>query len=162
MAKKASASVQRVREALTAAGVETEVQELSSSTRTALEAAEAVGCEVAQIVKSLILKGEGSGNLYLVLTSGRNRLCVEYVAELAGEPVAMADAVSVRERTGFAVGGVPPLAHREALTAIVDEDLLAHDKIWAAAGSPSALFMLTPDELLRITGGRPARVATSV
>ena len=161
MGRKSSGSVQRVRDALAAAGVVTEVQELEASTRTAQEAAEAVGCEVAQIVKSLILKGEASGTLYLVLASGRNRVCVDSVAELAGEPVAMADAVSVRERTGFAIGGVPPLAHREPLAAIVDEDLISHNVIWAAAGSPSALFRLTPAELLRITGGSTARVATT-
>ncbi len=160
MSKKSSVSVQRVRDALAAAMVETEVQELAASTRTAREAADAVGCDVGQIVKSLILKGEASGELYLVLTSGRNRVCVETVATLAGEQVGMADAASVREKTGFAIGGVPPLGHREPVTAFVDEDLLGHGVVWAAAGSPNALFRLTPSELLRVTGGTVARIGT--
>jgi prolyl-tRNA editing enzyme YbaK/EbsC (Cys-tRNA(Pro) deacylase) len=119
-----------------------------------------VGCGVGQIVKSLILKGETTGELYLVLTSGSNRVCVDTVAALAGEPVVMADAGSVREKTGFAIGGVPPLAHREPVRAFVDEELLAHDALWAAAGSPNALFRLAPAELLRITGGTVARIGT--
>lgn len=160
MSKKSSASVQRVRDALAAAMVETEVQELAASTRTAREAADAVGCDVGQIVKSLILKGEASGELYLVLTSGSNRVCVETVATLAGEPVGMADAASVREKTGFAIGGVPPLGHREPVRAFVDEDLLGHGVVWAAAGSPNALFRLTPGELLRVTGGTVARIGS--
>jgi len=161
MAKKSGGSVQRVRDALAAAGVQTEVQELAASSRTALEAADAVGCDVGQIVKSLILKGETSGELFLVLTSGRNRVCVDKVSSLTGEPVGMADAASVREKTGFAIGGVPPLAHREPVRAFVDEDLLGYAEIWAAAGSPYALFRLTPEELLRITGGTRARIGTA-
>lgn len=160
MAKKSGGSVQRVRDALAAAGVRTEVQELAASARTAREAADAVGCDVGQIVKSLILKGETSGELFLVLTSGRNRVCVDKVRVLVGEPVGMADASSVREKTGFAIGGVPPLAHREPVRAFVDEDLLGYADIWAAAGSPNSLFRLTPDELLRITGGTAARIGT--
>lgn len=160
MAKKTSASVQRVRDALAAAGLDNEVRVLESSTRTAMEAAEAVGCELGQIVKSLVLKGEESGGLFLVLTSGSNRVCVDRVASLAGEPVVMADAATVREKTGFAVGGVPPLAHREPVRAFVDEQLLGHAHIWAAAGSPNALFCLTPEELLRLTSGTPAIIGT--
>lgn len=159
MAKKPSASVQRVRDALAAAEIRAEVQELASSTRTAQEAADVVGCGVGQIVKSLILKGGGSGRLYLMLTSGSNRLCVAKAAALAGEEVGMADAASVREQTGFAIGGVPPLGHLTPLTTFIDRDLLAHDAIWAAAGSPNTLFRLTPDDLKRITSGTVADVA---
>ncbi|BCS52833.1 YbaK/EbsC family protein [Geobacter sp. SVR] len=159
MSKKSSASVQRVREALTAAGLDNEVQELAASTRSAVEAADAVGCDVAQIVKSLVLKGATSGELFLVLTSGGNRVCLERIKNLAGEEVAMADAGSVRERTGFAIGGVPPLGHLAPLQALIDQDLMAHAVIWAAAGSPNALFHLTPEDLVRITGGTVAVVA---
>ncbi len=159
MTKKVSASVQRVRDALAAAGLDNEVQELSASTRSAMEAAIAVGCDVAQIVKSLIVKGASSGELFLVLTSGANRVCLDKVAALAGEAVAMAEAGSVRERTGFAIGGVPPLGHLEPIKAFIDQDLMAHAVIWAAAGSPNALFHLAPKDLLRITGGTVTSVA---
>ncbi|HEY5973531.1 MAG TPA: YbaK/EbsC family protein, partial [Geobacteraceae bacterium] len=105
------------------------------------------------------LKGTQSGELYLVLTSGRNRVCVATVAGLAGEPVAMADAPTVRERTGFAIGGVPPLGHLQPLKIYLDQDLLACPVVWAAAGSPNALFHITPADLARITAGEVTRVA---
>ena len=157
--KKTGGSVQRVREALATAGLANEVQELADSTRSARDAALAVGCDVAQIVKSLVMKGAVSGKLFLVLTSGGNRVCVERVATLAGEEVVMADAALVREWTGFAIGGVPPLGHLKPLPTFIDEDLTAHRVVWAAAGSPHALFHLTPDDLLRITGGMVTAVA---
>jgi prolyl-tRNA editing enzyme YbaK/EbsC (Cys-tRNA(Pro) deacylase) len=144
---------------LTAAGLNNEVQVLSDSTRSAAEAASAVGCDVAQIVKSLVVRGESTSTLFLVLTSGANRVSLPRVAALVGEAVAMADAASVRSRTGFAIGGVPPLGHLEPLRCLVDRDLLGHAVIWAAAGSPNALFHLTPEELLRITGATVADVA---
>lgn len=156
---KKSGSVQRVRDALAAAGVAGAVQELTVSTRSAQEAADAVGCDVAQIVKSLVMKGEESNRLLLVLTSGSNRVCAGRVAELAGEPVAMADATTVRAQTGFAIGGVPPLGHLQPLTAFIDRDLMQHAIIWAAAGAPNALFPLVPADLLRISGGLVADVA---
>lgn len=159
MAKKGIGGVQRVREALAAAGLDNEVQELAASTRTAAEAAAAVGCLVAQIVKSLVFRGETSGRPYLVLASGRNRVSMALLAEVAGEPVGMADAAFTRERTGFAIGGVPPLGHREPLITFIDADLLQFPQLWAAAGSPYALFHLTPDDLQRLTGGRVAALA---
>lgn len=159
MSRKISASVQRVRDALLAAGIASEVQELSTSTRTAHEAADAVGCTVGQIVKSLIVKGAASGKLYLVLTSGANRLCTRKVAALAGEEIGMADARSVRDYTGFAIGGVPPLGHLNPMTSFIDNTLLGLGAVWAAAGSPNALFRLTPPELERITGGTAAEIA---
>ena len=159
MAKKGIGGVQRVREALATAGVASKIQELADSTRSAPEAADAVGCAVGQIIKSLVFRGETSSRGYLVLASGANRVCLARLTELAGEPVAMADARFVREMTGFAIGGVPPLGHREPLTTLVDQDLLDWPQLWAAAGAPNALFPLTPEELLRITGGTPAEVA---
>jgi prolyl-tRNA editing enzyme YbaK/EbsC (Cys-tRNA(Pro) deacylase) len=159
MAKKGIGGVQRVREALATAGVASKIQELADSTRSAPEAADAVGCAVGQIIKSLVFRGETSSRGYLVLVSGANRVSLVRLVELAGEPVAMADARFVREMTGFAIGGVPPLGHREPLTTLVDQDLLDWPQLWAAAGAPNALFPLTPEELLRITGGTPAEVA---
>ncbi|MDD2852049.1 MAG: YbaK/EbsC family protein [Desulfuromonadaceae bacterium] len=159
MPKKSSSSVQRVRDALTAAGLNNEVQELPTSTRSAVEAADAVGCNVAQIVKSLILKGVTSCELFLVLTSGGNRISLERIAAMAGEKVAMADAATVREKTGFAIGGVPPLGYLQPLKVYIDQDLMGHGVIWAAAGSPNALFHLAPSDLVRITGGMIVHVA---
>ena len=151
--------MQRVRDALAALGLDNEVQELAASTRSAAEAASAVGCNVAQIVKSLVVRGSVSGELVLVLTSGSNRVCMDKVAALAGEPAGMAEAAVVRERTGFAIGGVPPLGHLQPMKTFIDRDLLAHAVIWAAAGAPNALFHLSPQDLLRMTGGEVATVA---
>ncbi len=153
MSKKTSNSVQRVRDALVAAGLDNEVKELSVSTRSALEAATAVGCEVGQIVKSLAVKGVGTGEVFMVLVNGSDRLSLEKVTALVGEEVVMADAGAVREQTGFAIGGVPPLGHLKTLKIYIDEKLMDHAVIWAAAGSPNALFHLSPDDLVRITGG---------
>lgn len=139
-------------------GVRLTVSELPASTRTAPDAAAAVGCEVAQIAKSLIFMGKGSGAGYLVIASGANRVDEKLVAGLAGEPVAMAKPDFVRELTGFAIGGVPPVGHATPLKCFLDEDLFGLEEIWAAAGTPNALFRLTPDELLRITDGVRAAV----
>lgn len=152
-------SVERVREALRAAGLEAAVQELSESTRTAPEAAAAVGCQVAQIVKSLVFRGGHTGRALLALVSGKNRASEEKLAALHGEPILRADAAFVREQTGFAVGGVPPLGHTTPLATLVDRDLLAFAEVWAAAGSPFAVFRITPTELLRVTGGQVADLA---
>jgi prolyl-tRNA editing enzyme YbaK/EbsC (Cys-tRNA(Pro) deacylase) len=151
-----SQSVQRVREALSALGVEARVEVLADSTRTAAEAAAAVGCGVGQIVKSLVFRGEASGRVLLALVSGPNRADEARLAALFGEPVARAEAGFVRERTGFAIGGVPPVGHREAPAVVVDRDLLAFPVVWAAAGSPHAVFAVAPGELARITGGQVA------
>lgn len=159
MSKKSGGSVHRVRDALAALGLDNEVQELAASTRSAAEAAAAVGCDVGQIVKSLVVRGSVSGELVLVLTSGRNRVCMEKLAARAGEPVGMAEAAMVRERTGFAIGGIPPLGHLRPMKAFIDQDLLEHTIIWAAAGAPNALFHLSPADLVRMTGGEVAIVA---
>lgn len=149
-------SVQRIREAIATLGLATEVQELSQSTRTAQEAAAAVGCSVGQIVKSLVFRGSVSGRPLLALVSGVNRASEVRLEALLGEKVERADAAFVRDRTGFAIGGVPPIGHPERLTVIVDRDLLAFDVVWAAAGSPFAVFRVSPTELVRITGGAVA------
>jgi prolyl-tRNA editing enzyme YbaK/EbsC (Cys-tRNA(Pro) deacylase) len=151
-------SVARVVAALEAHGLPARVRELDRSTRTAGEAAEAVGCDVAQIVKSLVFRGAASHRPVLVVASGANRVDEAKVAGLLGEAVGKADAAYVREHTGFAIGGVAPLAHPEPITAFVDEDLLAEERVWAAAGSPNALFDLSPQELVAVAGARVADV----
>ena len=149
-----SASAQRVQEALEAKGVALKVMELPGSTRTAQEAAYAAGCEIGQIVKSLIFKGSNSGEAVLVLTSGSNRVDEARVSEELGEPLGLADADFVRETTGFAIGGVAPVGHRSEISTYIDDDLMGYEFIWAAAGTPRAIFKLSPGELVRITGGK--------
>jgi len=152
-------SAQRVQDALTARGLDTKVVELTSTARSAAEAAVAVGCEVGQIAKSLVFRGTSSGRGILVVASGANRVDVGRVEELLGEKLAKADAEFVRAETGFAIGGVPPIGHDRPLTTVIDEDLLRYDRIWAAAGHPNAVFPATPAELVAMTGGRVARTA---
>jgi prolyl-tRNA editing enzyme YbaK/EbsC (Cys-tRNA(Pro) deacylase) len=152
-------SAQRVQDALTARGFTNQVVELEATARSAAEAAAAVGCEVGQIAKSLVFRGAGSGRAVLVIASGANRVDLAKVAALVGEPLDRADAELVRARTGFAIGGIPPLGHAEPLLTVIDEDLLRHARIWAAAGHPNAVFPLTPDELVRMTGGQVAKTA---
>lgn len=155
----ANQSLDRVRQALQAAGLQAEVVELPDSTRTASEAALAVGCQVAQIVKSLVFRGIRSDRAYLVLTSGSNRVDTSKLQRELGEPVEMADPQFVRDRTGFSIGGVAPVGHQQPVTALIDRDLLDHDQIWAAAGTPHAVFRLTPAELQQLVGDRIAEVA---
>ena len=123
------------------------------STRTAIEAAQAVGCSVGQIVKSLVFKGAQSHMPLLALVSGANRVNEKRLGLLVGEEIEKADADFVRQHTGFAVGGVPPVGHAERLATFIDRDLLQYDEIWAAAGSPHAVFRLTPDDLQKMTVG---------
>ena len=153
-----SPSAQKVQDALAARGLALTVVELPQSTRTAAEAAQAVGCVVGQIVKSIIFRAAETNRPVLVLTSGANRVSEQAVAALLGEPLAKADPDFVRVRTGFVIGGVPPVGHAEPPVTFIDEDLLAYAEIWAAAGTPNAVFGLTPQDLLAITEGKVARV----
>ena len=148
-----SASAQKVQDALAELGMTLQVVELPGSTRTAVEAAQAVGCQVGQIVKSLVFRAAQSDRPVLVVASGANRVNETRLEPLLGEPIGKADADYVRQRTGFAIGGVPPLAHAEPLQIFIDQDLLQYREIWAAAGTPHAAFCLTPAELLKMTGG---------
>lgn len=148
-----STSAQRVQDALDAAGISRHVRELSSSTRTAEDAANTLGCEVGQIAKSLIFRGRESGEPILLIVSGSNRVDVARAAAAVGEELAKADAEFVREKTGYAIGGVPPVGHAAAVRTYIDQDLLAYDQIWAAAGTPRAVFALTPAQLVQLTGG---------
>ncbi len=153
-----SPSAQRVQELLLARGVRARVIEFAESTRTAQEAAERAGCTLGQIVKSLIFMGKVSRKPILVLTSGANRVDEKRLAEYAAEPVIRADADFVRAVTGFAIGGVPPLGHAQQMETYLDEDLLQYKTVWAAAGTPNAIFELTPTELQRITQAKVLRV----
>jgi prolyl-tRNA editing enzyme YbaK/EbsC (Cys-tRNA(Pro) deacylase) len=148
-----SPSAQRVQAALAAHGLGLTVVELPQSTRTAAEAAAAVGCTVGQIAKSLIFRGKESNQPVLVIASGSNRVDEKSVAEHLGQALGKADADFVRARTGFVIGGVPPVGHSERLVTFIDKDLLGYDVIWAAAGTPNAVFQLTPADLVALTGG---------
>jgi prolyl-tRNA editing enzyme YbaK/EbsC (Cys-tRNA(Pro) deacylase) len=154
-----SASAQRVQDALAARGFPLAVRELARPTRSAAEAALALGCRVDQIAKSLVFRGVPSERFVLVIASGANRVDEAKVAALRGEAVAKADAAFVRARTGFAIGGVPPIGHADPPETLLDEDLFRWDEIWAAAGTPNSIFKLTPAELVAMTQGRVARIA---
>jgi prolyl-tRNA editing enzyme YbaK/EbsC (Cys-tRNA(Pro) deacylase) len=134
------------------------VSTFPDGTRTAADAAAAIGCDVAQIVKSLVFRKQSGGAL-LVLTSGRNRVDEAKVGELVAEPIAKADAAFVREVTGYAIGGVPPAGHPAPIDTLVDRDLLPLGEVWAAAGTPRTVFPIGADDLVRLTGGRVADVA---
>ncbi|RIH89670.1 YbaK/EbsC family protein [Calidithermus roseus] len=150
-----SSSAQKVQDALHERGFgELRVVEMPASTRTAQEAAEAVGCSVGQIVKSLIFRGAESGRPYLLLVSGSNRVDEARVGERLGERLERARPEWVREVTGFAIGGVPPVGHATPLEALIDPDLLQYEQVWAAAGTPNAVFALSPQQLVALTGGR--------
>ena len=154
MSSELSASARRVQGALERLGFRYQVVELPRTTRSAAEAAEAVGCQVAQIAKSLVFKGRASGRPILVIASGANRVDERALGELVGEPIGKADADFVRQATGFAIGGVAPVGHVRPVRTFIDEDLLRHDAIWAAAGTPNAVFCLAPADLVAMTGGR--------
>ena len=158
MTKPLSPSSQKVQDSLNALGYDYTVLESEGHTKTAQQAADVVGCDVAQIVKSLIFKGQASGKPILVLTSGANRVDESRISAYAGEAIGRADPEFVRNVTGFAIGGVPPIAHAQESTTYLDEDLLQYATIWAAAGTPNSLFELTPAALQEMTGGRVVNV----
>lgn len=139
-------------------GFSNEVVELPDSTRTAQEAANAIGCEVGQIAKSIIFKLESSEVALLVVASGINRIDETKIEAIVGEKIGKADAKFVKMQTGFVIGGVAPIGHERELVILVDEDLLQYKTIWAAAGHPKAVFQLTPDELVKLTNGKVVAV----
>jgi prolyl-tRNA editing enzyme YbaK/EbsC (Cys-tRNA(Pro) deacylase) len=158
MSSSLSPSAQKVQAALAARGFTLQVVELPQSTRTSAEASAAAGCTVGQIAKSIVFRAATSDRPVLVIASGANRVNESAMAVLVGEPLAKADADFVRARTGFVIGGVPPVGHAESLITFIDEDLLQFAEIWAAAGTPNAVFRLTPEELVRLTEGKVAKV----
>lgn len=158
MGETLSAGALKVQEALRTFGLTTQVIHMPQTTRTAQEAAQTIGCSVSQIVKSILFKGTASGKPILVLASGVNRVSERIIVELVGEPIAKADAEFVREQSGFAIGGVPPLAHRVTPRTFIDRDLFQYEEAWAAAGSPFEVFRVTAPELTQMTGGEVIKV----
>jgi prolyl-tRNA editing enzyme YbaK/EbsC (Cys-tRNA(Pro) deacylase) len=154
MADELSASAQKIQDILAESGYPLKVLELPGSTRTAVDAAQAIGCQVGQIVKSIIFKAKRSQQPVLVIASGSNRVNEKRIEAQIGEPLGKADAEFVRSKTGFAIGGVPPLGHLESLKTFIDQDLFQYEEIWAAAGTPHAVFRLTPQILHELTGGQ--------
>jgi len=147
-------SAQRVQNKLSELGHANQVLELADSTRTAQEAADAIGCDVAQIAKSIIFRLAGSDKPLLVVASGGNRVNEKQIAKRIGEKLVKADADYVLEHTGFVIGGVAPIGHSEPVMTLIDEDLFAFQTLWAAAGHPKAVFELSPAELVQMTGGQ--------
>ncbi|WP_022728212.1 YbaK/EbsC family protein [Fodinicurvata sediminis] len=141
----------RVQQALAAHGLDCDIRSFPEGTRTAQEAASAIGCSVAQIAKSLIFRLPERDEALLVVASGVNRVDEGKLEQLLGQAVAKADAAFVREKTGYAIGGVPPVGHSQQPRILLDQDLKLHSEIWAAAGTPNAVFRLTPAELAKVT-----------
>jgi len=152
-------SVERVRGALSRAGLEPDIVELPGAARTAQAAAEFLGCAVAQIANSLVFRAERSDGAVLVMSSGAKRVDLARLSTVLGEPATKADADFVRDRTGFAIGGVAPVGHVAVDRIFIEKSLAAHRELWAAAGHPHTVFRLTYDELVRITAGTPVEAA---
>ena len=149
-----SKNAQHVQNTLLEKGLEFKVIELPSSTRTAVEAAETIGCDVAQIIKSLVFQTKQSHKPILILVSGINRVNEKILSELVGEKIEKADADFTRKVTGFAIGGVPPIGHSQLIETFIDADLLKFNKLWAAAGTPNAVFSLDSANLKDLTQGK--------
>lgn len=149
---KSGGSTAHVQQALRECGLSTVVREMPASTRTAKEAADAIGCGVGQIAKSLVFRGRESGRPLLVIVSGTNRVNEPAFAALVGEPVERATPEFVRETTGYAIGGIPPVGLDRPMSVWMDRDLLVYEQIWAAAGTPFAVFSIPPRELHRVSG----------
>jgi Cys-tRNA(Pro) deacylase len=153
-----SPSAQKIQDLLKSLGYSYTVIEQAESTRTAQEAAERAGCELGQIVKSLVFRGKTSGKPILVLTSGANRVDEKSISEYAGESIGRADADFVRAVTGFAIGGIPPIGHSTKMETYLDEDFLQFPVIWAAAGTPNAIFELKTEDLQKMTDAKTTKV----
>lgn len=151
-------SAQFVQDSLHQQGYDNEVIELPASTRTAQEAADALDCKVAQIAKTIVFKLRHSGEALLVVASGSNRINEKQVSEHIGDRLDKANATFVKEKTGYVIGGVSPVIKEKTLKIVIDEDILQYQEIWAAAGHPKAVFQLTPDQLLELTGGEVIKV----
>jgi prolyl-tRNA editing enzyme YbaK/EbsC (Cys-tRNA(Pro) deacylase) len=152
-------SIQRVHDALIARGIEPRISEFPASTRTAAEAAAAIGTTVERIVKSLVFAA--GDQTIIVLVSGANRVDTRRLGEIVGEPITRADPDRARQDTGFGIGGVPPLGYPRPLRVYVDHDLLQYDEVWAAAGTPNAVFPIAPGNLARVSGGRVVELKES-
>jgi len=154
MESELSHSAKRLQDFLSARGFSFEVKELPGSTRTAQEAADSIGCTVSQIAKSLVFKEKKTDRPVLVIASGSNRVDLKKIQKSAGLKLGKADGNFVKERIGFAIGGVPPVGHNEPLETLLDRDLKKYETIWAAAGTPFAVFQLKPVDLEPLTQGK--------
>lgn len=155
-------STERLRQSLQTLGFDAEIKHFPEGTRTAHDAATAIGCDVGQIAKSLVFRRADTGGAVLVVASGRNRVDTDKVGALLGAELRKADARFVRDTTGYAIGGVAPFAHVGAVEILIDAGLADYPLIWAAAGSPHAVFAITYDQLLAGSGGRAADIAADI
>ncbi len=153
-----SPAAQKVQDRIVMLGYQYQIIEFTESTRTAQEAAERAGCQLGQIVKSMIFRGARSNKPILVLTSGANRVDERLISDYVGEPIGRADPDFVRAKTGFAIGGVPPIGHIHRMETYLDEDFMRYQTVWAAAGTPNAIFELTPNDLQKMTKAKIMRV----
>ncbi len=153
MTEPLSKKAKKVQEYIQEKGFEFVVRELPDSTRTAKDAAKAIGCEVAQIAKSLVFMNEDTDSPVLVIASGTNRVSLEKIKKETGQRLVQADGKIVKDRLGFAIGGIPPVGHDEKLFTLLDPDLKQYDRVWAAAGTPNAVFELNPVDLGGLTQG---------
>jgi len=158
MTEELSRSARKIQDVLAALGTDFEVIELPSTTRTAVEAASAIGCLVEQIAKSILFRTVKDKKPVMVIASGVNRVNEARIADFVGEPIEKADAAYVREKTGFVIGGVPPIGHAEPIYTILDEDLLKLGELWAAAGTPKSVFKLSATSLVEMTAGVLKRI----
>lgn len=149
-----TANVRRVKVALLQGGLAVQIKAMEESARTAQMAADAIGCQVAQIVKSLVFKAQGQDLAILALVSGANRLDEKLVEEQLGFKLEKANAAFVRDMTGFAIGGVAPVGHLKPSQTIIDQDLLLFETVWAAAGHPNTVFPISPPQLIRLSAGK--------
>lgn len=144
-------SAQRIQNILSQHNLAIQVIEFKELTRTAQEAANAIGCQVGQIAKTLIFKGKESNQPICMIASGINRVDEKKIEALIGEKIEKPDAEYVLQHTGYAIGGIPPIGYSFSRKPFIDQDLLAYDEIWAAAGTPNAVFRITPQDLITIT-----------
>ncbi len=152
--KPLSPSAQKIQDRLIELNIPATVIEFEQSTRTAQEAADRVQCELGQIVKSLVFRTKPGNKGILVLTSGANRVDETKVGKYVGEPITRPDADFARTLSGFSIGGVPPIGHPQPIETFIDEDLLQYPYVWAAAGTPNAVFRCSPSDLVNMTHGR--------
>lgn len=160
MNKELSGNAKKIQNFLIDKGFSCEVKELPDSTRTAEEAARAIGCDVAQIAKSLIFIDKTSGNPILIIASGANQVDLKKIEQAKGLHLIKADGKFVKERVGFAIGGVPPVGHNEKMMTFLDRSLKNYEWIWAAAGTPFAVFRLNSHEIQKMTDGEFIDLAT--
>lgn len=154
MEKKLKSSAQRIQDILHEHKLGIKVIEFKETTRTSQEAANAIGCDVGQIAKTLIFKGKTTGKPFCIIASGKNRVDEKRIVQILGEEIEKPDAGFVLKHTGFAIGGVPPIGYELEIKPLIDEDIMKYSEIWAAAGTPNSVFRLSPDDLLQITHGR--------